>query len=703
MALINKIREKSGFAIGFIAVAMISFMLLGDLLGPNSRLLGGNNNVVGEIAGEEITIQDFDQALEGVKQNYAAQTGRQPSEEELVSLREQTWGQLIVKHAYQKEFDRLGIAVSEEELVDMVQGNNVHPIIKQTFVDPQTGQFDRSLVKKYLANDLPKVPAEQQAAWYNFEANLAPERSLSKYNSLIKLSTYVTTAEAKRYQSEQNDKATVKFLYVPYFTISDSAIKVTDAQLQAYLDENKERYKVEESRAIEYVTVPIQPSASDNASIEKEINELAQQFATAENDSLFVNANSDVPFSGGFLNASQLPEKLKGQLLEEGKVLGPYNENGNYTIYKVLDVTDKGKASARASHILIRPENTTSEAKAAAKKKAEDLLAKIKAGADFSLMAAQNGQDGTASQGGDLGFFTEGAMVAPFEKAVFSAKSAGLLPNLVETDFGYHIVKVTSPKTTRSYKVAALVRAVTPSDETRDIALRRADELAGTSEDLEELRQNVAKDKSLVKVEARSIRSTDRAINNLANAREVVRWAFGEKTKVGDVSPVFEVDDQYVVAALVRKQEKGYAKVEDIRDELTAAVRNELKAQQIIDKLKNASGALEQVAAKYGTEAVVKTASDVTFASNTIEGIGYDPVATGKAFGLKQGARSKPFEGQTGVVIVELLNLQKINFTGDMSGVKKQLENMRSARAEGNAYQLIRERSDIEDNRIKFF
>jgi peptidyl-prolyl cis-trans isomerase D len=128
-----------------------------------------------------------------------------------------------------------------------------------------------------------------------------------------------------------------------------------------------------------------------------------------------------------------------------------------------------------------------------------------------------------------------------------------------------------------------------------------------------------------------------------------------------------------------------------------------LKAQQIINKLKGANGTLEQVAAKYGAEAVVKSAAGVTFAANTIEGLGYDPVATGKAFGLKQGARSKPFEGQTGVVIVELLNLEKINFTGDMSGVKKQMENMRSGRAEGSVFQLIRDRADIEDNRIKFF
>ena len=702
MALINKIREKSGVAVTIIAIAILSFILV-DLFGSDSRLFNGNNNVVGEIAGEKVTIQDFEAALQGVKQNYAAQTGRQPTEEELVSLREQTWGQLILKIAYKKEFDRLGIATSEEEVWDMVQGNNVHPVIKQTFVNQQTGQFDRSLVIKYLRDDLNKAPAEQQAAWYNFEQNIGPERELNKYNNLIRLSSYVTTAEARRYQEELNNKADVKYVYVPYFAISDSTIKVTDSQLQAYLDKNKEKYKVEESRAIEYVTVPVKPSGTDSTAVQKDVADLTQQFAASTNDSLFVNANSEVPFNGTYVNAGSLPERLKTQSLEKGKVFGPFNENGTYTIYKVMDVKDNGAASARASHILIKPENDTPEAKAAARTKAQGILDQIKGGADFALMAAQNGQDGTASQGGDLGYFSEGAMVAPFQNAVFGATQAGLLPNLVETDFGYHIVKVTAPKTTRNYQIATLTRAISSSDETRDLAFRRADEFAGTSKDLESFRANIAKDKSLARNEAKTVVATDRGINNLANAREIVRWAFDKQTDEGSVSPVYEIDNQYVVAALVKKKDKGYAKVDDIREELTAAVRNEEKAKRIVQKLNNVKGTLEQVAAAYGNEAVVRTANGVTFASSTVEGLGYDPVATGKIFGLKEGARSQAFQGQTGVAMVQLLNLDKVNFSGDMSGVKKQLEGTRSGRAEGSAFQLIKEKSDIEDNRIKFF
>ncbi len=200
-----------------------------------------------------------------------------------------------------------------------------------------------------------------------------------------------------------------------------------------------------------------------------------------------------------------MPEKLKGATLQKGAIFGPYLENGMYTIYKVTGVKDNGAASARASHILLRWDNETPAAKAAAKKKAQDVLNQIKAGADFAMMARQFGTDGTASVGGDLGYFSAGAMVAPFEKAVFDAKGPGLLPELVETQFGYHIVKVTAPKTNRSYQIATVQRAITPSETTRDLAFKKADQIQGESKSAEAFRKNVAKDKTLVKGDATAI------------------------------------------------------------------------------------------------------------------------------------------------------------------------------------------------------
>ncbi|KAA9339969.1 peptidylprolyl isomerase [Adhaeribacter soli] len=702
MAVINKIREKSGWAVGAIAVGLLIFMVLGDLLGPQSRLFGRGDTIVGEIAGQEITIQEFDETLEGVKRNFINQNqGRQPNENEMGPLREQAWNQLIFKIAFQKEFDRLGLAVTEEELVDMVQGNHIHPAIQQSFTDPQTGQFDRSKVIEYLRN-LNKAPAEQQAMWVNFEESLRPDRMRMKFDNLIKQSAYVTTQEAKNFNEEQNAQASVKYLYIPYFTLSDSAFKVTDDQLKAYLDKNKNKYKAEPSRSVEYVTVSVAPSAADKDAAKEEIQSLAKQFQNSTNDSLFVAANSETPFNPSYVNIGQLPEKLKSVSLTKGTVVGPFEENGTYTMYKVSDVKEGGTPSIRASHILFKPASDTPEAKAEAKKKAEEVLGQIKRGASFEEMARQYGSDGTASQGGDLGWFNQGNMVPEFDKAVFNAKSTGLLPNLVETSFGYHIVKVTEPKTTRSYQIATVTRNIGSSDDTRDAAFRKVDELAGTSKNAEEFNANIAKDKSFVKAEAKNLRQNDRFVNNL-NARELVRWTFNKDTKVGEVSPVFEVDDQFVVAVLTGKTEKGEQNIEARREELTAAVRNELKANAIKEKLANAKGSLEEIAAKYGPEAQVRTASNVTFGSANIEGAGIEPVAVGKIFALQPGKRTEAIEGQGGVIMAELQQITPAAPVTDIAGVKKQLEGMRMARLDNAVYEAIKAEAEIKDNRVKFF
>ncbi|WP_236705084.1 SurA N-terminal domain-containing protein [Hymenobacter sp. AT01-02] len=575
MALINTIREKSGWAVGAIIIGLLLFMLGGDFLYGRNSLFAGNDRVVGEVAGEKVDYETFNATLEQAKQAFIAQQGRQPDENTMGYLRDQAWNQTLYRIAFQKEFDKLGLKVSDDELTDMVQGNNIHPSIRQAFTDPQTGQFDKTKVIEYLRN-LDKLPPQTQEAFRNFEANLGPERLAAKYNNLLKLSTYVTAAEAKRFDEAQNSKANVRYLLVPYFTISDSSVKVTDEQVQAYIDKNKGRYKVEDGRSIEYVTIPVTASVEDSATVRKTVDELATQFTTAPNDSLFAKLNSDQPYNAAYLSPADMPEKLRGQLpLQVGKVYGPYAENGTYSLFKVTGQKAGAQAAARASHILIKPEGTTPEADAAAKAKATDILNKIKGGADFAAMARQYGTDGTTTTGGDLGWFQQGRMVPEFEKAVFGATSAGLLPAPVKTSFGYHIIKITAPKTTQTYQVAAVQKTIQPTDATRDAAYQKAQQLKGEATDLESFRKAVAKDKSLQKVEAKGLGRGEQAVNNLQGARQLVRWAYGfnpegTPTQVGDVSEVFEIGDQYVIAVLTGERTKGVADVASVKPEVSA-------------------------------------------------------------------------------------------------------------------------------------
>ncbi|MBF9142973.1 peptidylprolyl isomerase [Hymenobacter properus] len=707
MALINTIREKSGWAVGTVAVGMLLFIVGGDLVGGKNRLFNRNDTVVGEVAGQKVELADYNNALEQAKQAFAAQQQRQPDEQALGYLRDQAWNQTVYNLAFQPEYDKLGLKVSEEELIDMVQGDNISPGIKQAFTDQKTGQFDKARLIDYLKN-LDKLPPENQMAWHNFEANLPIERLRNKYNALLKNSVYVTTAEAKRFDANQNAKASVKYLFVPYGSISDSAVKVTDAELQAYLDKNKSKYKVEDGRSVEYITIPVVASKEDSAAVKTSMAELATQFASAPVDSLFVAANSEQPYNKAFRSPADLPEELRKQLpLTQGTIYGPYAENGTYSLYKVTGTGTGKQAAARASHILIKAEGTTPEAKAAAKAKAQDILNKIKGGADFAAMARQFGTDGTKDQGGDLGWFGQGRMVPEFEKAIFGATSTGLLPNVVETSFGYHVIKITAVPTKQTYQVAEVKKTIAPSDATREAAYAKAQELKGQATDLESFRKLTTKDKTLVKQEAKNLDRGARSVNNLQNARELVRWAFGfsqngNETKVGDISEVYEMGDQYVIAALTDERTKGTATIESLRPELTALVRNEKKAQQIMDKL-GKGGTIESMAAKYGPTAQVGTAPNVVLGQGSIPNIGFEPLAVGKAFALKPGQTSAPIQGEQGVVVVQTESVTPAPAPANLKNVQQQLAQQRAQQQDGKIYEAIKAHANVKDNRTKFF
>lgn len=703
MALINKIREKSGIAVAVIAISLILFIVGGDLLGPQ-MMFGGRDQSVGEIAGQKIDYQEFGAKVDEARAAYEQQSGRPATEQDLVQIRDQAWNQFILDIAYRNEFDKLGLAVTPDELVDMVQGNYISPAIRQTFTNPQTGVFDKATVINYLKN-LKTLPAEQQQAWANFERNLSIDRLRTKYENLMRLSVFATTAEAKKEYEAQNTRADVKFLFVPYYAIADTTVKVTDAQLQEYLDKHKDEYKGFNSRSIQYVTFPIAPSKEDSATLYNQIKSLARGLASAPNDSSFAQVNSDVRLPL-YMTQGEMPEQLKSAIgtFTPGGVYGPFKEGNTYFIYKYTGTKRDTNFTVRASHILIRPMGQGDSAKAQARQRADALLKQIQGGASFEALARANSADNSAQIGGDLGYFKNtGQMVKPFEQAVFGFSGTGLIPRLVETDYGFHIIKVTEPKTNVLYRIAAIGKEIAPSQATRDEVYRKADQFASNSQSKDAFEKNAKEDKSLVVATAERIPENSTNVNALSNARELVRWAFDDETNIGDVSKSFEIGDQYVVAVVTGKTSEDQVAVDDFRQELTTKVRNQLKAEQIIAKLGGGAGTLESAAQKYGAGALVETVTDINLANGFLRSAGVDPVALGRAFGQKPGKRSKPFAGETGVLILETTRLTPAPSVADYALYRNTVQQNQSARTSFYINEAIRENAKIKDRRAKFY
>lgn len=702
MALINTLRDKMGkVVVGVIAFSILSFVLA-DLLGPNSALLGGNDTTVGEIEGQTVTFQDFQAKLEEVSYNYALNTGRNPSGDEMNIVRQQTWEALINDIAFQKQYNELGIEVTEEEVIDMVQGNNIAPEIRQSFTDPQTGQFNRDQVIAFLQN-LANQPAQQQASWYAFESNLGPARERTKYENLLIASNNATTLEGKAEYISAGSNASINYLYVPYLSVSDDQVEVSESELESYLKNNADQYQREASKSINYVIFPLTASAEDSAYIEEELENVKSALATSSNDSTYARANSDGYNAYRNVNAGQVPEQLKvdGEIVPEGTIVGPVLLNDKYTIYKLSKITEGGTPSAKASHILINWTDDSDAAKATAKTEAQRILNEIKRGADFAEQARLYGTDGTASRGGDLGWFESGRMIAEFEDAVFNATSTGLLPNVVETQFGYHIIDVTETKTTKRYGIVQIEKDIIASDETRDRAYRQADMFSANSDDLASFSANAAEAGVELK-SANRVGQNDTRMGTIINARGIVMWAYGQAS-VGDVSDVYELEEGYVIAALTGEQDKGTARLEDVRNEIENKVRNQKKAEVITQKLEGTSGTLDDAAAAYGEGASVYSMTDLKLSANSLTSVGFAPEAVGVAFSLENGEKTAPFAIDNGVIIIEMENKTVGADLSDYQPYAETIEVRRRGRIAFSIDNAIKEFAAIVDERYKFF
>jgi len=702
MAFIGTLRSKMGtWVVVFVFVAIAAFTL-GDIFSGNSSILNWGKNSVGEIAGKEISYDEFQSVLQERENNYILNFGREPGEREMTGLRQQAWELLIARHAIESQYEKVGVEVSANEVVDMISGANIDQNVKQAFTNPETGQFDRGQLGTYI-NQLKAMPenSEQRIRWELFQRDLQPGRARIKYENLLIKTNYVTAAEAEREYHLQSDVAEVKYDYVPFYAISESSANVTDSELQEYYNKNKEKFKTDETRDLKYVSIPVVASADDSLVVLEDLRRAVTEFKNASEDSIYAATNSDGKESFTKYTIASLPTFVNKDSLVQGKVFGPFLDGETYKVVKVSSVFKDTLFNARAKHILIRWADDSDAAKKEAKAKAQNILKEIKAGADFGAKAREFGTDGTASRGGDLGWFPQGQMVKPFENAVFAVSKPGLLSDVVETDFGYHIIEVTNTKNNDAYKLAVVERSITPSDATINEAFRKAESFAAEIKDIASFEAQ-AKQAGLAVLDGQNVSSSDRSIGTLTDARQIVQWLFRDAS-TGKLSQVFDLQDQNVVAIMTGEIKEGYKPLETVKVEITPAVRNEVKGKMIIEKLTAAKGTLDEVATAFGSDANVYSSSDLKLSSNSMPTVGFDPQAVGLAFSLESGKRSKPVAGENGVVMFELQNKTIAPSLQDYTTYKDQLVQNIANRSGFNIAEAIKSNSNIVDKRYKFF
>ena len=705
MSAIQFLREKAGVLVaGLIGFSLLLFVVSDFFGGSRGRRIQEKKIYeLGEIAGEYVSYQDFEQRVQNLVEIYKFTGNSSLDEATTESIREQVWEQMVREVIQDKSYKKLGVGVSTEEVDELVLGDNPHPIVRQLFTDRSTGTFDKS----FLVNFLKKIEADETAKkyWLFFEDQIVIDRQSSKYNTLVSKGLYATSKEAE-FDNELN-KNTTDFSYIVknYASVPDTSVSVSKSDLEAYYSKHKDSYKRSALRDIEYVTFDVVPSADDIAEAEKWINKTKEEYAASSNPSEFINLTADSRHTGFFVPLSGISENLRDFVRKEDKssVFGPYQEEGSFKIARLLDATDRPD-SVHVRHILLTPNQSRNLEKT--RTAADSLIKLIKSGTSFEALAIANSDDqGSAQLGGDLGWFPEGKMILPFNNACFTAKKGEIVT--AETSYGIHIIEILGEsKPVRKYDIGIVDRKIMASSATNQQTYSAASLFAGTNNTYEKFNSAIAA-QNLNKRVANDVAPQQKTLPGLENPRSLIISLYSaQQGKIildNSGQAIFEVGDKYVVAFCTKVQEDGIAPLKDVENDIKFTLVKDKKAEVIsAEFIKNSEGGktLDEIARSMGLN--VQEATQVNFRSYTIPGAGTEPALIAAASTAKEGVVAGPVKGNNGVYMVNVNNVTASD-KQDLKLLKERLAATFQMRGGYEAYEALRKNANIVDKRYKFY
>lgn len=697
MAVLSKIRQRSALMIAVIALALFAF-IIGDLFKSGS--FSSTSKDVGSINGKDISFESFRLKVSDVEKSGQGITS--------TAAANRVWEQEVSVALLSDEFDKLGLRVGEKHIIEILKADQ--NIGQNPMFLNAAGMFDLAKFKEYFKSN----PAQAEYLKQR-EKDAELNAKYQIYSTLIKAASYTTQAEGKlKYEMEAN-KANFSYVGALYSSIKDSDVKVTDAEILEYMKKDEKTYKAEESRAIEYVLIEDKPSPADVAEAKTRINSLLSgsvvyNQATGKNDTLagfrttnnvieFVNSNSDVPYDSTYVAKKDLPAVDADQLfnLAPGAVYGPYVFGDYYCISRSLG--KKLGVNAKASHILISyegaqvPNQKEKRTKEEAKAKAEEVLAQVTASPDsFMMLAFQYSDDSSAQQGGDLGYFGPNQMVKPFNDFVFN-NGIGKI-GLVETPFGFHIIKITDKQD--GIRLATVAQKLEASEATSDRIFTQATQFEMKAADNDF--NKTAKEMKLTVTPAVSVKAMDENFGALGNQRPIVRWAFEDDTKVGSVKRFEVANIGHIIAKVKDIDDSGFAPLDQVRPYIETKLKKTKKAEML--KAKMTAGSLDAIAKATGNK--VEQAVNVTLDNPVLNGgVGQEPRVVGTAFALAANKTSAPIEGNTGVYVVKTTSVVKAPAIKDVAPYVAKIK-AGSAGDVNRVLPALKDIADIKDNRKQF-
>jgi len=716
MAILNKIRQRSLFLILVIALALFSFVLA-DLFKNSSGFDTKSQNVVATINGLDVNREDFMNKVEAAQRQY----GNSMSSTQAMN---NVWDQEVRNAVFETQYEELGLTVERDYIRSLLKQSLAS---FEEFKD-DAGLFDENKLNEFIAN-LKAIQPEttmlngsqiNYEAWTNFEANISASGKEQMYTNMVKAGVIGTLADGELDYKLENDKVDVRFIQIPFSSIPDSTITVSQSDINAYVNKNKDKYEVDESRDMYFVQFKEEPSLEDEEEVKNKvislINGKIDNETTTEVDETeigFKDTNDEEAFLGEFsalklLDAyvfkNALPAAVADSIysLNVGEVYGPYKDGNSYMATKLIAVKQVAD-SAKVRHILIpfagatRVDATVVATDEEAKKTADSIYSVLRANRskfknllDLSYDKVSNEKDG------EIEFAFTDSFAPEFRDFSFDNRVGDM--NVVKTSFGYHIIEILEQGATqKAVKVGNLALAIEPSEKTIDDVYTNTSkfEIAVTNG----VFQDVAKENGYVVKPVSNIKILDESIPGLGAQRAMVRWAFEDGVKVGSVKRFNIQGGGYAVAVVSLINKKGLMTTQKASVTALPAIRKEKKAALIKERV--SGNTLEEVSASEGQ--TIKTAVAVNMKNPTLSGAGREPYVIGAAFGLKEGGTSKILKGNLGMYMIQVT---KITNAAEMPSYQAAANRVGTTKANNVTtalFSALKDAAIIDDNRSTFY
>lgn len=707
MAILENIRKRTTVLILIIGLALFAFVISGVFTSSNFGAGGKVGSTVAEINGEEISIDAFRQKVEAASRRM----GPNASSMQTVN---QVWDQEVRNTILSEQFENLGINIEEDQIMNYIKTNPGYNQVPQ-FLN-EDGIFDENKFREFISDMRVNNPQQYQL-WLQDEQNIIQSSKEQTYFNLVKAGVGATLKEGELDYKLANDKVDLQYVRIPFSSIPDSTIAVTKSEIAAYIKEHKEDFKQETSRDIQFVYFEEKPSLADEEAVKANVTALLEDTveyneSTDKNDTLtgfrnttnytaFLDRNSDMKFDTIYKAKKDLPASFADTLmtLQVGEMFGPYRDGDFFKVSKMVD--RKANGTVKASHILVayegaqraNPEVTRTKEEADARAK-ELLRDAKKSDADFAQLARDNSDGPSAPTGGDLGYFQQGTMVPKFNDFAFGNTVGSI--GLVETDFGFHVIKIDDKQDI--VQIATLAREIEASEETSNTLFTDATKFEMDASAGDKAFTDLAKESEYTVMPVNKVKAMDENLPGLSNQRSVVQWAFNNDTKIGDIRR-FNINNGYAVVQLVAEYEAGLMSVEDASATVLPKIRKERKAAQIIGEHKGKS--MDAIVSDASQS--LSNASGLTVKSPTIPGAGSEPAVVGAAFAMGEGETSDLIEGNTGIFMIKVTKKEEAPKLDNYSTYANTLKTNTAGRVNSAVYNALKEASEIEDNRAAFY